>query len=199
MSVTAILIKYLADLIEYLGYIGIFILMTLESSGIPIPSEIVVTFAGFKSLDGSFNLISVTLVSTLANLAGSLIFYYIGYRYGEPFVEKYGRYLKLSDEHIDLVKRWFGKYGDVSIFIGRITPGVRTYISFPAGLARMNLRNFIIFTITGSVIWNYMLAYAGYILRDNWYKIIPIIDYIAVIAIPLTILILYIMWRSKLI
>ncbi len=199
MSVTAILIKYLADLIEYLGYIGIFILMTLESSGIPIPSEIVVTFAGFKSLDGSFNLISVTLVSTLANLAGSLIFYYIGYRYGEPFVEKYGRYLKLSDEHIDLVKRWFGKYGDISIFIGRITPGIRTYISFPAGLARMNLRNFIIFTITGSIIWNYMLAYAGYILRDNWCKIIPIIDYIAVIAIPLTILILYIMWRSKLI
>jgi len=199
MSITAILVEYLADLIEYLGYIGIFILMTLESSGIPIPSEIVVTFAGFKSFEGSFNLIDITLVSTLANLTGSLIFYYIGYRYGGPFVDRYGKYLRLNNEHIDLVKRWFGKYGDISIFIGRITPGVRTYISFPAGLARMNLRNFIILTLIGSIIWNYMLAYAGYVLRDNWHKIIPIIDYIAIIAIPLIIIILYIMWRNKLI
>jgi len=183
MSLTAQVIEYIADIVYQTGYLGIFILMTLESCGIPIPSEAVVTFSGFISSRGGFEFWYVIIVSTIANLTGSLIFYYIGYRYGLRFFSRYGRYLHLSEESINMVKRWFDRYGDIAVFIGRVTPAVRTYISFPAGLSSMRLSNFIILTLVGSLIWNIILTYIGFILGEHWMSITPILDYLTLAVI----------------
>jgi len=183
MSITEEIIEYIASIVERTGYLGIFILMTLESCGIPIPSEAVVTFSGFLSSRGSFDFWIVIVVSTLANLTGSLIFYYLGYYYGESFLLRYGRYFHLDKDKIGLVKKWFNKYGELAIFIGRITPAVRTYISFPAGLSSMRLPVFILYTAIGSLIWNFILTYIGYILGSRWMDIIPYLDYLTIIVI----------------
>lgn len=183
MSITAEIIEYIAGIVERTGYVGIFLLMTLESCGIPIPSEAVVTFSGFLSSRGSFDFWIVIVVSTLANLVGSLIFYYIGYYYGESFLLRYGRYFHLDKDKINLVKSWFNKYGELAIFIGRVTPAVRTYISFPAGLSYMRLSCFIGYTLAGSLVWNFILAYIGYILGSRWMDIIPYLDYLTITVI----------------
>jgi len=195
MSFTAWIIEYIASLVEYLGYPGIFILMTLESSGIPIPSEAVVTFAGFLASRGVFNLYMIILISTLANLTGSIIFYYLGYIYGESFVHKYGRFLRINDSHIKFIEKWFDRYGDITVFIGRITPAIRTYISLPAGMGKMNKNRFIILTLVGSLIWNLFLAYIGLWLGDNWISIVEYLDIIAVIAMIIIIIILFYLKR----
>ncbi len=199
MSILAPIIEWVIELIGEFGYFGIFILMVLESAGIPIPSEAVVTFSGFLATRGVFDFWLVVLVSTLANLVGSMIFYYIGYFWGEPFVKRYGKYLYLGTHHLELARKWFNKYGGITVFVGRITPAVRTYISFPAGVGRMNIYSFTVLTIIGSVIWNFILAYFGVWLGENWEIITGYIDTIAVIAvIALLIIVLIYFRRSKL-
>ncbi|PCN51265.1 alkaline phosphatase [Candidatus Geothermarchaeota archaeon ex4572_27] len=176
MSLAAAFVEYIAGLIEEMGYVGVFLLMVLESAGVPIPSEIVVTFSGFLAARGSFDFWTVVLVSTAANLAGSLLFYYVGYVCGEGFVERYGRYLRVTREHLDFVRSWFARYGDLTVFIGRVTPAVRTYISLPAGIAMMRLSRFVPLTVVGSTIWNYLLTLAGFWLGENWRDLLPYLD-----------------------
>lgn len=188
MSITAWIIEYITDLIRQLGYLGIYILMTFESSGIPIPSEVVVTFGGFLAARGIFDFHTIVIISTLANLTGSLIFYYVGYFYGEAFVHKYGRFFRIDMSHVDLVRKWFRRYGDLTIFIGRITPAIRTYISLPAGIGKMDLLRFSILTIIGSYIWNFILAYMGLLLGENWAIIIKYLDIVAIVIIAILII-----------
>ena len=190
------IVTVLVNVIYDMGYPGVFILMVLESAGIPIPSEIVVTFSGFLASQGYFNFWLVVFITTLANLIGSLIFYYVGYRFGNPFILKYGKYIYLTHHHLDLAKQWFEKYGDITVFIGRITPAVRTYISFPAGLGAMNLYRFIILTIIGSFIWNFILAYFGLWLGENWKVVTKYLDMIGLIAIILAITLVVYFWRQ---
>jgi len=159
------------QLIHQAGYAGIFALMTLESALIPIPSEVTMPFAGSLVNLGVFNFWLVGLIGALGNLTGSLAAYALGFQ-GEEVVRKlirnYGKYILVKEKEFDLADHWFKKNGDVIVFVSRMLPVVRTYISLPAGIARTNLKKFVAYTFIGSLIWSYLLTYLGVILGSNW-------------------------------
>ena len=154
--------------IETTGYVGIALLMALESANIPIPSEIIMPFAGFLVWEEKLNWWLVIFAGAFGNLLGSLVSYYLGKWGGRPFLERYGRYFFITRHDLDLGDRLFAKYGPITIFASRVLPIVRTFISFPAGMARMNIWKFSLYTFTGSFMWSMMLAYAGLITGENW-------------------------------
>lgn len=139
------------NLINYLGYWGIFIGMTIESACIPLPSEVIMPFAGFIVSEGKMTLWGITLAGALGNLFGSLIAYYAGLKGGKPLLEKYGKYFLISQNSLDRAHNWFEKYGHEAVFIARLLPGIRTFISLPAGIAQMDLKKFIIYSFAGSL------------------------------------------------
>lgn len=159
---------WITHYISSTGYFGVALLMTLESVGIPIPSEVIMPFGGFLVVSGQFTLFGVALVGAVGNLIGSLIAYYIGLYGGRPLVEKYGKYILLSKHDLDMTDQFFHLRGAVTVFVGRILPIVRTYISFPAGIAKMKIVPFIIYTFVGALIWSYALALVGVRLGENW-------------------------------
>ncbi len=160
--------NFITQTIASTGYLGVFFLMVLESAVMPVPSEIVMPFAGFLASSGGFNILYVVLAGTLGNLIGSLIAYFVGLYLGRGFVLKYGKYVLLKKEHLLLTERWFKKYGEKTVFFSRLLPVVRTVNALPAGIGRMNLNKFIIYTFVGSVPWNFALTYLGFILGKNW-------------------------------
>lgn len=157
--------------IEFLGYPGITLLMILESMVVPLPSELVMPFAGFLAEKGKMNLWLIIFFSSLGSLLGSLISYYLGYYGGKRFVLKFGKYLLLNVTDLEKTERWFQKRGDKTIFFSRFIPVVRHLISIPAGIGKMNLKKFCLYTIAGATLWNSFLAYCGYALGENWNKI----------------------------
>lgn len=163
---------YIIQLIESTSYLGIFILMGLESALIPIPSEITMPFSGFLASKGELSFWGVVLVGTLANLAGSLLAYYIGFFLEETIllslIRKYGKFILLSENDYHKAEHWFRKYGDKIIFITRLLPGIRTVISLPAGMFEMDIKKFVIYTTLGCLIWSIFLTYVGYVLGENW-------------------------------
>jgi len=142
--------------------------MALESALIPIPSEIIMPFAGFLVWEGTFSFMTVVLWGALGNLAGSIIAYFLGFYGGRPLLEKYGKYILISHKEIELADNWFKKYGNFSIFISRMLPVVRTFISLPAGIARMPFWKFSLYTFLGSLPWAFFLTYLGIISGENW-------------------------------
>ncbi len=142
--------------------------MALESALIPIPSEIIMPFAGFLVWEGKFSFANVVLWGALGNLAGSIIAYFLGFYGGRPLLEKYGKYILISTEEIKRADDWFKKYGNFSIFISRMLPVVRTFISLPAGVARMPFWKFSLYTFLGSLPWAFLLTYLGIISGENW-------------------------------
>jgi len=162
LSSTVILI------IERTSYVGIFVLMALESANIPIPSEIIMPFSGYLVFQEKFNFIWVVFWGALGNLIGSIVSYYLGFFGGRRFLEKYGRFLFVSEHDLNLADSWFKRYGTITIFASRVLPVVRTFISFPAGIAKMNIWKFSIYTFAGSFIWSYFLTYVGVIMGENW-------------------------------
>lgn len=162
---------FLQTLINDFGLVAIFILSTVESTCIPIPSEIVVPFGGFLAARGHFPLWSVVLVATVANLTGSLIAYAVGLYGGRAFVLRYGRYVLISEHHLEAAERWFARRGEVTVFATRMMPGVRTFISVPAGVARMDLKRFLIYSFLGALPWNLALAALGYAFGENWERL----------------------------
>lgn len=174
------------DLINYLGYWGIFLGMAIESACIPLPSEVIMPFAGFIVSEGKMTLWGITLAGALGNLFGSLIAYYVGLKGGKPFLEKYGKYFLISKNSLDKAHEWFEKYGHEAVFFGRLLPGIRTFISLPAGIAEMDLKKFIIYSFAGSLPWCLLLGYIGVILGANWESIrsyFHILDAIIIIGI----------------
>ncbi|HBZ00867.1 MAG TPA: DedA family protein [candidate division Zixibacteria bacterium] len=169
MGLTESLITYFTAVIDKLGYIGVGILMTLESMVAPVPSEAVMPFAGFLWYDHRFTFTGLLIASTLGSIIGSLISYYAGAWGGRPFVRRFGKYLLLDEHHLDLTERFFSRYGDKTIFISRFIPVVRHLISIPAGVGEMNLLKFSIYTVVGAGIWNAFLTIVGYYLKENWY------------------------------
>jgi membrane protein DedA with SNARE-associated domain/uridine phosphorylase len=167
MGLTDFLVHYNTLLIHTLGYGGIFILMALESMIFPIPSELVMPFAGFLIVMGHFEVVPVIVVSSLGSLTGSLLSYGLG-TLGEPVVLRYGRYLLLNRHHLEWTELFFYRHGGKTIFISRFIPVVRHLISIPAGLARMALFPFIIYTVAGATLWNGFLTYLGIRLREHW-------------------------------
>ncbi|HMK36123.1 MAG TPA: DedA family protein [Desulfomonilaceae bacterium] len=166
------MVEYLAEYftyaIEHLGYFGAGLLMTLESMVAPVPSELVMPFVGFLVHEGKFSFVAAILATSLGSIIGSLISYYMGYFGGRPFVLKAGRYLFLNREHLEFTENWFARHGSWTIFVSRFIPVVRHLISIPAGLGRMKIVPFCVYTIVGATTWNVFLLVCGYKLRQNW-------------------------------
>jgi membrane protein DedA with SNARE-associated domain len=167
-NVIAILAHFIIETISASGYLGIVILMGIESACIPLPSEIIMPFSGYLVFRGDFELIRVGLAGAFGCLVGSVPAYYLGLYGGRPLVERYGKYVLISHRDLDLADRWFERYGDWAIFFSRLLPVVRTFISFPAGVARMNFQRFVIYTFFGSFPWCLGLAYIGMKMGKNW-------------------------------
>jgi membrane protein DedA with SNARE-associated domain len=165
-----ILSGFIVAVISALGYGGVVLLMAIESACIPLPSEIIMPFAGYLVYAGRFNLWAVGLAGAVGCVLGSLVAYWVGSRGGRPLIEKYGKYVLVSKHDLDLADRWFARYGEVIVFASRLLPVVRTFIAFPAGIARMNLARFVIYTFLGSLPWCIGLAYVGQILGEQWDK-----------------------------
>jgi membrane protein DedA with SNARE-associated domain len=158
----------LEDFIAAIGYPGVFLLMMLESMALPIPSEVVMTFAGVLAFEGRLDLIGVTLAGAIGCTVGSILAYAIGMYGGRSFICKYGRYVLLKPGHIDAAERWFRKYGNAAVFGSRLLPVVRTFISLPAGMAKMDFPRFVGLSFIGSLPWCFVLAYLGFYLGGNW-------------------------------
>jgi membrane protein DedA with SNARE-associated domain len=169
-KIISILSGFIIATISTLGYGGIVLLMAIESACIPLPSEIIMPFSGYLVSRGEMNLWLVGIAGAVGCVVGSIVAYYIGMYGGRPFIEKYGRYILLSRHDLDLADRWFAKYGEAIVFISRLLPAVRTFIAFPAGVARMNMTRFIVYTFAGSLPWCLGLAYVGQKLGEQWDK-----------------------------
>lgn len=150
------------------GYAGIFVLMTLESMVAPVPSELVMPFAGFLVADGKLNLWLVIIVSSMASITGSLISYFIAYFGEKELIHKFGKFLFLDKGELDWTEQWFRRRGSLTILVSRFIPVMRHLISIPAGLAKMDLRKFILFTAIGATTWNTFLLWVGMQLRERW-------------------------------
>jgi membrane protein DedA with SNARE-associated domain len=153
---------WLIPLLENYGLLIVFLTMTAESACIPIPSEIVVPYGGFLAAQGHTELWMVIVVATAANLVGSMIAYAVGRYGGRALFLRYGRYVLVRPHHLEKAERWFDRHGEATVFFTRMMPGVRTFISLPAGIARMPVGKFLLYSAFGSVIWNAALAWLGY-------------------------------------
>jgi membrane protein DedA with SNARE-associated domain len=187
-------------LIQTLGYWGVFIGMTLESACIPLPSEIIMPFSGYVVWQGNTNmtLIGITIVGAVANLFGSLIAYFVGLKGGRPLLEKYGKYILITHSSLERADQWFDKYGYEAVLISRLLPGIRTFISLPAGIAHMDLKKFSIYTFIGSLPWCFALGYIGVLLGPQWELIktyFHILDII--VAIGIVVFIGYMIYKYK--
>ena len=161
------IINWVVNTVHEWGYFGIFVMMTLESSFFPFPSEVAIIPAGYLAAQGKMNLILVILAGISGSLVGSLFNYWIAVQFGRPFLVKYGKYVLLKPETIERMEVFFSKHGVISTFTGRLIPVVRQYISLPAGLARMDLKLFSLYTSLGAGIWVVILALLGYFIGHN--------------------------------
>jgi membrane protein DedA with SNARE-associated domain len=168
--VIEIVSAFIVATISTLGYAGIVLLMAIESACIPLPSEIIMPFSGYLVYTGRFNLWLVSIAGASGCVMGSLVAYWIGMYGGRPLIEKYGKYILISHHDLDLADRWFNRFGEVIVFVSRLLPAIRTFIAFPAGVARMNLKKFVIYTFAGSLPWCLGLAYVGQKLGEQWDK-----------------------------
>jgi membrane protein DedA with SNARE-associated domain len=165
-----ILSAFIVAVISALGYPGVALLMGIESACIPLPSEIIMPFSGYLVYTGRFDLWWVAVAGAVGCVLGSLVAYWVGMYGGRPLIEKYGRYILISKHDLDLADRWFAKRGEIIVFASRLLPVIRTFIAFPAGVARMNLTRFVIYTFVGSFPWCLGLAYVGQVLGEQWDK-----------------------------
>ncbi len=183
------MVNFVVDTVGSFGYIGIFIMMFLESSFFPFPSEVVMVPAGYLAYKGEMNIYMAILCGVAGSLSGALFNYFLAVKFGRKFLVKYGKYFFIKEETISKMEEFFKSHGHISTFSGRLIPAVRQYISFPAGLARMNLFTFSLYTSLGAAIWVVILTLLGYYLGDNEALIKEYLRYIiAFILISLVIL-----------
>jgi membrane protein DedA with SNARE-associated domain len=194
--------QWLINLVSAWGYIAIFVTMVGESAGLPISSEIVVPLGGALAFLGKLGLgpsvvelILVVAIASLANLTGSLIAFYLTRRFGEAVVlSRFGRWMGLSKGHLRLANRFFDRWGLWAVFLGRLLPIVRTYISFPAGLSKISYVKFIAVSLLGAIPWNIGLAYAGYLLGQHYQQVATTLGPIAIPMAIVVVLILAAAW-----
>lgn len=198
MGITELIVNIIVQFIAETGYLSVFILMALESMIAPVPSEAVMPFAGFLIVEGQFTFTGVIIISTLGSITGSLISYYLGAWGGRPFILKFGKYLLLDKEHLELTEKFFNKRGELTIFISRLIPVVRHFISIPAGMGRMNMFKFIIYTTLGAAIWNSFLTYVGYVLKNNWQEVMKYSHVIDIVVVAVIIIVFfYIVYKFR--
>ena len=194
------LIDWVTETIGDYGLFAVFGLMLLESMGILIPSEAISPFAGYLVSQGRMGLFGAVSAGVLGNLAGSWIAYLIGLWGGRELWFHYGRYVGVRQHHLILAEKWFDKYGEFTVFISRCLPVVRTFISFPAGTARMNFAKFTFYTFLGCVPWVFALTYLGYLLGENWEMIgdyLHYLDYVVALGVLAGAVYLFLRWRSS--
>jgi membrane protein DedA with SNARE-associated domain len=167
-SILELLAAFIIAVISQTGYVGIVLLMAIESACIPLPSEVIMPFSGYLVSTHRFNLLGVALAGAVGCNLGSLVAYSVGSMGGRPLVERYGRWLLVTHHDLELADRFFARYGDWAVFIARLLPVVRTFIAFPAGVSRMNVARFHLYTFLGSLPWCLVLAYAGVKLGERW-------------------------------
>ncbi|HXJ17480.1 MAG TPA: DedA family protein [Candidatus Polarisedimenticolia bacterium] len=167
-AIITVLSRFVINTISTFGYAGILLTMAIESACIPLPSEIIMPFSGYLVTTGQFTMLGVTLAGAIGNVLGSIVAYYAGVWGGRPFVERYGPYVLVSHNDLDMADRWFARYGEAAVFFSRMLPVVRTFISLPAGVARMNFPRFVILTFLGALPWCYLLAYIGVKMGEEW-------------------------------
>jgi len=184
-SITDPLVQFAVDVIDKLGLPGVFLLMVGESACLPIPSEATMLFAGFNVANGEYSLLAATAVGVSANLVGSWIAYAIGYFGRIDLLEKHGRKVGIKPHHLAWADRWFERYGDATVFFSRMLPIIRTFISLPAGVAKMPFWRFTVLTIAGCVPWVFMLAFIGKQAGDNWEKWKDHLHYVDYVVIAL--------------
>jgi membrane protein DedA with SNARE-associated domain len=162
------LASFVIYVISRMGLPGIVLLMAIESACIPLPSEVIMPFSGYLVYLGKYTLWSVGLAGAIGCVVGSVPAYYLGMYGGRPLIEKYGKYVLLSHRDLDLADRWFARHGEATVFFARLLPVIRTFIAFPAGVARMDMKRFIAYTFAGSLPWCLGLAYVGMVLGEKW-------------------------------
>jgi membrane protein DedA with SNARE-associated domain len=198
------MIEWLSNLvigmIKASGYGGVFFTMAIESACIPFPSEVIMPFAGFVVSEGKMTLWAITMAGALGNLFGSIVAYLVGAYGGRPFLERYGKYLLISRKKLEIADRWFNKYGSKAVFFSRMMPIIRTFISLPAGIARMNFIKFCIYTFVGALPWCLLLGYLGVLLGPQWEKMRPyfhILDIVVAVCIVGAVIYLVVRRRKK--
>ena len=188
MGLTEFLAEHITNFINATGYLSVFLLMTAESMIFPIPSEAIMPFAGFLIASGDFTFLGVIFFSTLGSLTGSLLSYYIGQYGGRPLIAKWGKYFLLNEDDLIKTENFFKHQGELTIFISRFIPIVRHLISLPAGLAKMNLWKFCLYTVIGAGLWNSFLAAVGFYLKNNWNRIMAYSEIIDMLMLALIII-----------
>jgi membrane protein DedA with SNARE-associated domain len=168
-KILALLFQFITHVISVGGYPGIALLMGIESACIPLPSEIIMPFAGYLAFTGHFNLLLAATAGALGCNLGSIVGYWIGAKGGRPLVERYGRWVLMNRHDLELMTRFFERRGSIAVLIARLLPVVRTFIAFPAGIAKMPQLRFHIYTFIGSWPWCFALAYAGMKLGQKWH------------------------------
>jgi membrane protein DedA with SNARE-associated domain len=190
------IVDFIVQTVGSLGYIGIFLMMFLESSFFPFPSEVVMVPAGYLAFKGEMSMSLAIICGILGSLSGALFNYYLAIKFGRSFLIKYGKYFFVNQETITKMENFFKEHGPISTFSGRLIPAVRQYISFPAGLAKMNIFLFSIYTSLGAAIWVVILVLVGYFIGDNEVLIKEYLRYI-VIAILLIITFIIAIYYKK--
>ncbi len=193
--------EFIKGTIDYFGAYGVFavfILMVLESACIPIPSEVIMLYAGALVARGDMTLLEATAAGSLGNLVGSWLAYWAGRYGGRPALERYGRYILISRSKLDMADRWWQRYGDIAVFFSRMLPIIRTFISLPAGISHMRFGRFTAYTLLGSIPWSLMLAYLGVKLAENYDEVIrPRLELITYSALALVALVVLGIWWHR--
>jgi len=190
------------DFVESAGYVGVFLMVVLENVFPPIPSEAILPLAGFLAGEGRFWLPAVILAATMGAVAGALILYYAAYWFGEArlrwLIRKYGKWFAVSERDLDSANAWFDHHGYKAVFLCRMVPIVRSLVSLPAGLRRMNLVPFIAYTAIGSGLWNSLLIVAGWWLGDNWEDVSHLVDYLDyLVYVAIIGALIWFIWKKK--
>lgn len=186
------------DFVESLGYFGIFIMTFVESTFIPIPAEVTLIPAGYLVYKGEMNFVLTLLVSTIGTLAGSTLNYYIAYFFGRKLFISKGKYFFMNDSKLKKIEKFFADHGAISVFTGRFLPGVKHFISFPAGLAKMNIKTFCLYTSVGGAIWCAILILLGYLIGENEFLLKKYLKQVNFILLFLaSVGIAYYIWKKK--
>jgi membrane protein DedA with SNARE-associated domain len=199
-SITDPIVEVAVDVVAELGLWGIFVLMLLESACIPVPSEATMLFAGFNVHEGEYSLFAITAVGSLANLVGSWLAYWIGYAGRVDLLEKHGKKLHVKKSHLEWADRWFERHGDATVFFTRMLPIIRTFISLPAGVARMPFWRFTVLTLLGCIPWVLLLGFIGQQAGSNWESwkdSLHYFDYAVAACIVVGGLYLFVRWRRN--
>jgi membrane protein DedA with SNARE-associated domain len=196
------MVEWLSNLVIHMiaasGYWGVFTTMAVESACVPFPSEVIMPFAGLLVSQGKMALWAITLAGALGNLGGSIIAYLVGAFGGRPFLERYGKYLLISKKKLAIADGWFARYGSKAVFFSRMMPIIRTFISLPAGIARMNFLKFVVYTFIGALPWCLLLGYLGVLLGPQWERIKPYFHILDIlVAVAIVALVIYLVVKRR--